>query len=121
MSQEPKVWPTELRVESDKKTLHVSFDNGEVHEYSAEFLRVCSPSAEVQGHGPGQRKTVPGKRNVEIMKIEPVGNYAVKIHFDDMHNSGIYTWAYFLELAHQRDDLWKRYLAELDEKSLGRG
>lgn len=117
---EQKAWPTELRVRSDKKSLTVSFDNGESHELSAEYLRVCSPSAEVQGHGPDQRKTIPGKKNVEIMKMEPIGNYAVKIHFDDMHNTGIFTWSYLLELGQSRDELWGGYLKELDEKGMSR-
>lgn len=113
-------WPTELRVSGDRKMLTVGFDNGERHELSAEYLRVCSPSAEVKGHNPSQKQTVPGKRNVEIMKIEPVGNYAVRIHFDDMHNSGIFTWTYFLELANDRDGHWGVYLKELAEKGMSR-
>lgn len=117
---EQKAWPTELRLKNDKKTLHVVFDNGETHEYSAEYLRVCSPSAEVQGHSPSQKKTVPGKIGVGIMTIEPVGNYAVRIHFDDMHNTGIYTWDYFLELAGERDKHWGGYLRELEEQGLSR-
>lgn len=115
-----KPWPTELRLSKDKKLLTVSFDTGENHEYTAEYLRVCSPSAEVQGHSPAQRKTVPGKRDVGIMKIEPVGNYAVRIHFDDLHSSGIFSWDYFLKLAREREALWGGYLRELEEKGLGR-
>ena len=121
MSDTAKVWPTELRLREDKKTLHIAFDNGEAHDFSAEYLRVCSPSAEVQGHSPSQKKTVPNKRNVGIMKLEPVGNYAVRIHFDDMHNTGIFSWSYFLELANERDKHWGAYLAELEEKGLSRG
>ncbi|MEP0233340.1 DUF971 domain-containing protein [Roseibium sp.] len=117
---EQKAWPTELRLKNDKQTLLVSFDTGETHEYSAEYLRVCSPSAEVQGHGPSQKKTVPGKSHVGIMKIEPVGNYAVRIHFDDMHNTGIFTWDYFLALANEKDKHWGGYLKELEEKGLSR-
>lgn len=120
MTDTTKAWPTEIRLKNDKKTLAVSFDNGESHEYSAEYLRVCSPSAEVQGHGPSQKKTVPGKKDVGIMQIEPVGNYAVKIHFDDLHDTGIYTWSYFLELAHERNRHWGGYLQELEEKGLSR-
>ena len=115
-----KVWPSEIRLKSDKKTLLVSFDNGESHDYTAEYLRVCSPSAEVQGHSPSQKKTVAGKSDVAIMKIEPVGNYAVRIHFDDMHNTGIFTWSYFLELGRDREKHWGGYLADLDEKGLSR-
>ncbi|WP_422785541.1 gamma-butyrobetaine hydroxylase-like domain-containing protein [Roseibium algae] len=115
-----KAWPTEIRLKNDKKTLFVSFDSCETHEYSAEYLRVCSPSAEVQGHNPSQKKTIPGKIDVGIMKIEPVGNYAVRIHFDDLHNTGIYTWNYFLELAHDKDKHWGVYVKELEEKGLTR-
>jgi DUF971 family protein len=113
-------WPTELRVSKDRKTLTVAFNNGERHDLSAEYLRVCSPSAEVKGHSPSQKKTVPGKRRVEIIKIEPVGNYAVRIHFDDMHNSGIYSWSYFLELGNEPEKHWGVYLNELAEKGLSR-
>ncbi|MTH95580.1 gamma-butyrobetaine hydroxylase-like domain-containing protein [Roseibium sp. RKSG952] len=120
MTDATGAWPTEIRLKTDKKTLLVSFADGQTHEYSAEYLRVCSPSAEVQGHAPGQKKTIPGKRDVGIMKIEPVGNYAVRIHFDDMHHSGIFTWTYFQELALDRDTHWGRYLRELEEKGLSR-
>lgn len=120
MTDSSAPWPTELRVSGDRKTLTVGFDNGERHDLSAEYLRVCSPSAEVKGHNPSQKQTVPGKRNVEIMKIEPVGNYAVRIHFDDMHNSGIFTWTYFRDLGNDRDGHWGRYLKELEEKGLSR-
>ncbi len=113
-------WPTELRVSKDRKLLTVAFSTGEAHELSAEYLRVCSPSAEVKGHAPSQKQTVPGKRQVEIMKIDPVGNYAVRIHFDDMHNSGIYSWSYLLELGRDRETHWGGYLKELEEKGLGR-
>lgn len=115
-----KPWPTELRLSKDRKVLTVSFNNGESHAFDAEFLRVSSPSAEVQGHSPDQRKTVPGKRNVEILKIDPVGNYAVRLHFDDMHNSGIYSWDQFMTFARERETLWENYLKELEEKGLSR-
>lgn len=120
MSESKKPWPAELRLKKGRKVLAVTFDDGQAHEYSAEYLRVCSPSAEVQGHSPSQRKTVPGKRDVAIMQIEPVGNYAVKLHFDDLHNSGIYSWDYFLKLANEREALWGGYLKELEEKGLSR-
>ncbi|WP_029065038.1 DUF971 domain-containing protein [Labrenzia sp. DG1229] len=120
MTEESTPWPTELRVSNDRKSLSIAFDNGERHELSAEYLRVCSPSAEVKGHAPSQKKTIPGKRNVEIMKVEPVGNYAVRIHFDDMHNSGIFSWRYFLELGQQREKHWGVYLEELSQKGLSR-
>ncbi|WP_281926995.1 DUF971 domain-containing protein [Roseibium album] len=120
MTEESTPWPTELRVSNDRKSLSIAFDNGEQHELSAEYLRVCSPSAEVKGHAPSQKKTIPGKRNVEIMKVEPVGNYAVRIHFDDMHNSGIFSWRYFLDLGQQPEKHWGVYLEELHQKGLSR-
>lgn len=120
MTETQKAWPIEIRLKDDKKTLLVAFDNGETHEYSAEYLRVCSPSAEVQGHDPSQKKTVPAKRHIGIMQIDPVGNYAVRIHFDDLHNTGIFSWDYFLELAHEREKHWGGYLKELEEKGLSR-
>ena len=92
----------------------------EPEEFSAELLRVLSPSAEVQGHAPDQRKTVPGKRDVMILSVEPVGNYAVKITFDDMHSTGIYTWAFFRELAETKEARWQAYLGELEAKGLSR-
>lgn len=120
MSDEKKPWPTELRLSKDKKTLVIAFDNGERHELSAEYLRVTSPSAEVQGHSPDQRKTVPGKRNVEVMKIEPIGNYAVKLFFDDMHDTGIFSWDYLLKLGREHEALWGGYLAELETQGMSR-
>ncbi|MEM5584335.1 DUF971 domain-containing protein [Roseibium sp. AS2] len=120
MTDKTAPWPTELRVSKDRRVLSVAFDSGERHDLSAEYLRVCSPSAEVKGHAPSQKQTVPGKRQVEIMKIEPVGNYAVRIHFDDMHNSGIFSWTYFLELGRDRQTHWDGYLGELEQKGLRR-
>ncbi|MBO9426397.1 DUF971 domain-containing protein [Labrenzia sp. R4_1] len=120
MTDSSAPWPTELRVSKDRKTLTVAFNDGEQHELSAEYLRVCSPSAEVKGHAPSQKKTVPGKKNIGIMKIDPVGNYAVRIHFDDLHNSGIFSWTYLLELATDRSKHWGGYLQELGEKGLSR-
>jgi len=120
MTETKKPWPTELKLSPDKKTLQITFDTGEKHDYAAEYLRVCSPSAEVQGHGPSQKKTIPGKQNVAIMKLDPVGNYAVRIHFDDMHNTGIFSWDYFLELGRDPDAHWGVYLKELEEKGLSR-
>ncbi len=120
MTADTAPWPTELRVSKDRKVLTIAFSTGERYELSAEYLRVCSPSAEVKGHNPSQKQTVPGKRNVEIIKIEPVGNYAVRIHFDDLHSSGIYSWTYFLELAQEREKHWGGYLTELEKKDLSR-
>ena len=113
-------WPKELRVSKDKRSLTISFDDGEAFDLSAEYLRVTSPSAEVQGHSPAQRKTVPGKRDVEIMKMEPVGNYAVRITFTDLHDTGIFSWVYLRELGAEHAERWAAYLAELEEKGLSR-
>lgn len=113
--------PTELRVSKDRKTLSVTFPNHQPFELPAELLRVQSPSAEVQGHAPEQRVTVPGKRNVAILKIEPVGNYAVRITFDDMHDTGIFTWKYLHEMGHAKEARFAAYLDELAQKGLSRG
>jgi DUF971 family protein len=115
-----KRWPTEIRLSKDKRTLTVAFDDGSAFDLPAEYLRVTSPSAEVQGHSPAERKTVPGKRNVEIIGVEPVGNYAVKLVFDDMHSTGIFGWDYLHELGAGREQRWADYLAELDAKGLSR-
>ena len=113
-------WPVEIRLSKDRKLLTVSFDTGESFALPAEFLRVFSPSAEVQGHSPEQRKLVYGKRAIEILKIEPVGNYAVKLHFDDMHNTGLYSWSYLAKLGRDHEKLWPAYLEELAEKGFSR-
>jgi DUF971 family protein len=113
-------WPTELRLGKDKKSLSIAFDNGQHCDLPAEYLRVKSPSAEVQGHSPDERKTVPGKRNVMIMEVNPVGNYAVRLVFDDMHSTGIYSWDYLLELGRGRERKWQSYLDELASKGLSR-
>jgi DUF971 family protein len=117
---DPKRWPTELRLAKDRRILAITFDDGSRFELPAEYLRVMSPSAEVQGHSPSERKTVPGKRNVEILAVEPVGNYAVKLRFDDLHDTGIYGWEYLYELGRDQADRWQNYLAELDAKRLSR-
>lgn len=120
MASQSAPTPTELRVSKDRRQLTVRFLNDEAYELSAELLRVESPSAEVQGHGPEQKITVHGKRNVEILKIEPVGNYAVRITFDDMHNTGIFSWSFLRELGRDRDARFADYLAALDAKNLSR-
>ncbi|MGB3644730.1 MAG: DUF971 domain-containing protein [Mesorhizobium sp.] len=112
--------PKELRVSKDRKLVTITFPDMAPMELTAELLRVASPSAEVQGHSPEQRVTVPGKREVAILKIEPVGNYAVRITFDDFHDTGIFTWAYLLELGQEKEARWNAYLAELQEKGLSR-
>ncbi|PLW76769.1 gamma-butyrobetaine hydroxylase-like domain-containing protein [Cohaesibacter celericrescens] len=116
-----QAWPSDIRLSQDKKTLAVSFDTGEKYEFSAEFLRVTSPSAEVQGHNADEKKTIGGKRNVEIMNIEPVGNYAVRLSFTDLHDTGYYTWDYFLQSGKAKDEIWQTYLSELSAKGLNRG
>jgi DUF971 family protein len=113
-------WPTELRLRKDRKTLTVVFDDGETFDLPAEYLRVCSPSAEVQGHSPSERRTVGGKQNVEILEVHPVGNYAVRLVFDDMHSTGIFSWEYLFELGRNREDNWRRYLDDLAAKNLSR-
>ena len=120
MSSEPQPWPTELRLHKDRKTLTVSFESGERFELPAEYLRVKSPSAEVQGHSAEERKTVPGKRDVAVLEVLPVGNYAVRLVFDDMHSTGIFGWDYLLELGRKRDTHWQEYLDELAAKNLSR-
>lgn len=114
------VWPSELRVSPDRALLKVEFDNGASFELPAEMLRVLSPSAEVQGHGPGQKVTVPGKKNVTIRSVVATGNYAVRIAFDDGHDSGIFTWRYLFELGQDGDALFSAYEQELKEKGLSR-
>ncbi|GAA2873486.1 DUF971 family protein [Aminobacter niigataensis] len=112
--------PKELRVSKDRKLLTVTFPDHRPSELSAELLRVLSPSAEVQGHSPEQRVTVPGKKDITILKIEPVGNYAVRITFDDFHDTGIFTWNYLHTLSHEKDKHWQEYLDELAQKGMSR-
>jgi DUF971 family protein len=113
-------WPTELRLHKDRRYLTVSFDNGQSFQLAAEYLRVRSPSAEVQGHSPDERKTVGGKREVQILEVLPVGNYAVRLVYDDMHSTGIYSWEYLHELGRTQAANWQDYLDELAEKELSR-
>jgi DUF971 family protein len=120
MSPSANPWPTELRLRKDRKVLTVSFEDGEVFDLAAEYLRVSSPSAEVQGHSPSERRTVAGKQNVEILELHPIGNYAVRLVFDDMHSTGIFSWEYLFELGRNREENWQRYLADLTAKNLSR-
>jgi DUF971 family protein len=113
-------WPTELRLVKDRKSLVVTFDGGENFTLAAEYLRVTSPSAEVQGHSANERKTVPGKRNVAILEVHPIGNYAVRLVFDDMHSTGIYSWDYLFELGRAHKRIWQEYLDDLAGKNLSR-
>jgi DUF971 family protein len=116
----PSPWPTELRLHKDRKTLTIVFDNGESFDLAAEYLRVKSPSAEVQGHSPEERKTVAGKRDVSILELKSIGNYAVRPVFDDLHSTGIYSWDYLRTLGRNRERYWQEYLDELAAKGLAR-
>ena len=109
-----KHWPTEIRLKQAEKVLEIDFDDGRTFRLPAELLRVESPSAEVQGHGPGQKTVVAGRRHVGIMKVEPIGNYAVRLVFDDLHDTGIYSWKYLYELGANLDARWQAYLDALD-------
>jgi DUF971 family protein len=106
--------PTEIKLHQKSRILELHFDDGSRFELSCEFLRVHSPSAEVRGHGPGQAVLQLGKEDVNITEIEPVGNYAVRLVFDDGHNSGIYSWDYLYELGRFRDRYWMSYLDALE-------
>ncbi|WP_137388624.1 gamma-butyrobetaine hydroxylase-like domain-containing protein [Rhodoligotrophos defluvii] len=119
-TEEDRPWPEELRLRPGGRALAVLFDNGEHYELTAEFLRVESPSAEVKGHGKGQEITVPGKRNVTIHHIEPVGNYAVRLVFSDGHMTGLFSWTYLLKLGRDQPSLWQAYLDRLRDEGLSR-
>jgi DUF971 family protein len=119
-STESRPWPSELRLSKDRRTLTISFEDGTSFVLPAEYLRVESPSAEVQGHNPDERKTVAGKRDVGILEIHPVGNYAVRLVFDDLHSTGIYSWEFFHQLGREYETRWARYLEELEAKQLSR-
>ena len=112
--------PVEIRLKTADKILEIDYDDGKQFALPAEYLRVESPSAEVQGHGPGGRTIVPGRRHVGILGIEPVGNYAIRIEFDDRHDTGIYTWNYLYELGSDFESRWGRYLDALAERGLSR-
>ena len=113
-------WPVEIRLPKDRRTLRVAFDDGRTFDLSAELLRVASPSAEVQGHSEAERKTVGGKRNVTILSVDPVGNYAVRLGFDDMHSTGIYSWAFLHDLGVNAARRFQDYLDDLQAKGLDR-
>jgi len=113
-------WPTDISLKKSERTLTVTFDDGAVFTLPAELLRVESPSAEVQGHGAGQKKTVPGKRNVAITNVEPVGTYALRIIFSDGHDSGLFTWDYLYALGRDADAKMHAYLLDLKAKGLSR-
>lgn len=113
-------WPLELRLDAAKTTLTVSFDSGERFALPAEYLRVESPSAEVQGHGADTKRIEAGKRHVKILRLEPVGNYAVRIVFDDGHDTGLFSWTYLHELGANYSKTWNAYLAALKARNLDR-
>ena len=111
---------TDVRYISAEKRLEVVFENGKSFSFTAEFLRVESPSAEVQGHGPSQKTLVPGRRHVGIIGIEPVGTYALRLKFDDLHDTGLYSWEWFYDHGHSQDELWQDYLKRLEARGLSR-
>lgn len=113
-------WPTEVRVNPARDRLSIGFDDGRSFSLDAEYLRVFSPSAEVQGHSPDQRVTVGGKKSVKIKGLESVGNYAVRIRFDDGHDTGLYAWSYLRELGQEHTENWSAYVRELEAKGLTR-
>ena len=113
-------WPVEIRLLRDRRALQVSFDDGKIFDLSAELLRVTSPSAEVQGHSEAERKTVGGKRNVTILSVDSVGNYAVRLGFDDMHSTGIYSWTFLRDLGLNAEQRFQNYLDDLQAKGLDR-
>jgi DUF971 family protein len=120
MATSEAAWPTEIRLHRDRKSLTLTFEGGESFVLPAEYLRVRSPSAEVQGHSPAERKTVAGKKYVQILEVQPVGNYAVRLTFDDMHSTGIFSWSYLFELGRMQGSYWQDYLDELAAKGLSR-
>lgn len=116
-----EVWPTDIRVRDSGRTLAITFDDGQSGTVSAELLRVESPSAEVKGHGPGQEQLVWGKRSINIKKVEAVGNYAIRITFDDGHSTGIYTWPYLQKLVRDGATIFEAYEKKLAEAGMSRG
>ena len=113
-------WPTELRLLKEEARLEIEFSDGRTFALPAEYLRVESPSAEVQGHGPSQKTIVAGRRRVRITAVEPVGHYAVRLLFDDGHDSGIFSWSYLHELGEEQAERWAAYQANLQARGLSR-
>ena len=116
----PGPWPVLLRLKRAEKRLDIEYDDGKTFSFPAEYLRVESPSAEVQGHGPGEKIIVAERAHVGVLEVEPVGNYAVRIKFDDLHDTGIYSWDYLYQLGVEYDKRWQAYLAALAAKGLSR-
>jgi DUF971 family protein len=112
--------PTELKLRNKSRVLEISFDDGARFELDFEYLRVYSPSAEVRGHGPGQERLQTGKETVAVTKLEPVGHYAVRLFFDDGHNTGLYNWSYLRELGERREEKWQDYLDRLEAAGYAR-
>lgn len=119
-NRQRKPWPVEIRLKKRAARLEIDFDDGQTFHYPAEYLRVESPSAEVQGHGAGEKVTVPGKKSVKIENLEPVGNYAVRILFDDGHSTGLYSWDYLYRLGREQARIWSDYLAALERLGFSR-
>ena len=113
-----ELWPKALNYDPQTKILQIVFNGGDIFDLAAEYLRIESPSAEVRGHDPAKRKVVSGRRKVGIVNIEPVGNYAVRLIFDDLHETGIYSWRYLYELGRDHSSRWQRYLEELEALGL---
>ena len=118
MSKSPK--PVAINLHKQSRRLDIEFEDGNRFEYSCEFLRVYSPSADVRGHGPGQEVLQTGKQKVNIDNIEPVGNYAIKLHFDDGHQTGIYSWTYLYDLGKNMHRYWTEYLEKLKQAGYSR-
>ena len=112
--------PTQIKLKKAENRLDVTFDDGFEFSFSTELLRVESPSAEVQGHGASQKKIISGRRHVGIIKIEPVGNYAIRLVFDDLHDTGIFSWEYLYELGMEKGQRWQDYLKALKKAGLSR-
>jgi DUF971 family protein len=117
---ETRHWPTDIRISRQEKWLEIDFDSGERFRLPAELLRVESPSAEVQGHGRDQKTLVSGRRHVGIIDVKLVGKYAIRIGFDDLHDTGIYSWRYLYKLGQEQDEIWEKYLDGLDRAGLSR-
>jgi DUF971 family protein len=112
--------PSEIRLKREAKVLEIDFEDGRSFALPAEYLRVESPSAEVQGHGPETKTIVAGRRHVGIVGLEPVGSYAIRIRFDDLHDTGLYTWDYLYRLGAEQERIWQNYLRSLADKNLSR-
>ena len=112
--------PKEIRLKQEEKVLEIDFDDGRSFSLPAELLRVESPSAEVQGHSPSQKTVVAGRRHVGILEVEPVGNYAIRIKFDDLHDTGIFSWDTLYDYGVRQDELWQGYLDAIEAQGLSR-